>query len=400
MGRIYEDATNTIIYLGPAVTESLESQCLRAVRQGRPPSDAQLLSILSKSWFTRVWVFQELVFASNSWIQCGKARARWATICRKMMSVSKDLLDEKQRERQRIVTQMNEAWDQQRPKKATKSDYQSKSFGKRSPFKNTVLELVKARRGLGVFDPRDMVFAHVGFAKDAEHGKLKIDYSKTIEEVYIDFALFIAQKEGWGTLLDNVGDPKIQSRFKNLPPWSPDWTVPFSTPLFPRQTAFGLNGLPRETGTFHILAFDTIKSVSLELQLGQFPPELYRDFGSRLLALDIELEEGYIHGSRKDLDQLIEQWTEACQTWRTFVGGEILHPQLSSLPLTYFPHPETTTGCTTHERCHILEVSIQMFLTLAFRTDLKFDILKGKALALTKCKLGWLWFQRPAKKGI
>jgi hypothetical protein len=39
-----------------------------------------LFSICQKEWFARVWVFQELVFAPNPWVQWGRARSKWATV--------------------------------------------------------------------------------------------------------------------------------------------------------------------------------------------------------------------------------------------------------------------------------------------------------------------------------
>ncbi|PMD57690.1 uncharacterized protein K444DRAFT_533697, partial [Hyaloscypha bicolor E] len=54
MGKIYDSAMNTIIYLGPTYDEINECQCLRLARQEQTPSKAQLCLILNKEWFTRV----------------------------------------------------------------------------------------------------------------------------------------------------------------------------------------------------------------------------------------------------------------------------------------------------------------------------------------------------------
>jgi hypothetical protein len=70
MGQIYGGASNTIIYLGPADPDSIECRCLTSLRQGYDLSNPNMLySIISKDWFTGVWVFQELVFSSNPWVQ-------------------------------------------------------------------------------------------------------------------------------------------------------------------------------------------------------------------------------------------------------------------------------------------------------------------------------------------
>ena len=40
----------------------------------------QLLDILEGPWFTRVWVFQELLLSRDPWLQCGSQRIRWGEL--------------------------------------------------------------------------------------------------------------------------------------------------------------------------------------------------------------------------------------------------------------------------------------------------------------------------------
>lgn len=78
-GLIYAKASNPIIYLGLGNPNGKETQCLLTIRDGRKPAGVDtLFSICQKEWFARVWVFQELVFASNPWVQWGRAGAKWA----------------------------------------------------------------------------------------------------------------------------------------------------------------------------------------------------------------------------------------------------------------------------------------------------------------------------------
>ncbi|KAF2493191.1 HET-domain-containing protein, partial [Lophium mytilinum] len=81
MGDIYTSARHTVAYLGPA-NRNDEERILRSMRppitSAIPPkeeaknslnkrlslaADARLDKILSRQWFGRVWVFQELVFS-------------------------------------------------------------------------------------------------------------------------------------------------------------------------------------------------------------------------------------------------------------------------------------------------------------------------------------------------
>ncbi|CZR53661.1 uncharacterized protein PAC_03541 [Phialocephala subalpina] len=50
-----------------------------------------------------------------------------------------------------------------------------------------LIKLVSARRGLRVTDPRDMIFAHTGFASDGNAEVLHVDYTKQWEKVLYRF---------------------------------------------------------------------------------------------------------------------------------------------------------------------------------------------------------------------
>ena len=78
MGRIYAGALHTVIYLGPAAITDPDCMCLKAIQDGADKDEIPDLDvILTKEWFTRVWVFQELVFSRSPWLQCGRIRVKW-----------------------------------------------------------------------------------------------------------------------------------------------------------------------------------------------------------------------------------------------------------------------------------------------------------------------------------
>jgi hypothetical protein len=166
------------------------------------------LPFSKNEWFTRVWVFQELIFASNPWVQCGRLRAKWEAM---YTTLEKELHIAPSRPRE-IVSQMQQAW----------KDHHI------THQKTAMVQLIRARRGLSVSDPRDMVFAHVGFAVDGEDEDLAVDYSKTTVEVFTDFAKYIA-KYGLAILLNFVDDNKSQRRPQDLPSWVPDLTIKLPT---------------------------------------------------------------------------------------------------------------------------------------------------------------------------
>jgi hypothetical protein len=71
-----------------------------------------------------------------------------------------------------------------------------------------LLEMVNSRRGFGVFDPRDMIYAHLGLiglgGKEINSwASIRPDYTRSVAKVYADFAkpeMERSNKVPWTTL--------------------------------------------------------------------------------------------------------------------------------------------------------------------------------------------------------
>jgi Heterokaryon incompatibility protein (HET) len=94
MGQIYSIANHTIICLGPStpvISIAFRSAAgvERKVTSKKPISPEEDHSndefretqmkraagnLLTRPWFTRTWVFQELILSRDPWVQCGKSR--------------------------------------------------------------------------------------------------------------------------------------------------------------------------------------------------------------------------------------------------------------------------------------------------------------------------------------
>ncbi|CZR68689.1 uncharacterized protein PAC_18588 [Phialocephala subalpina] len=100
-----------------------------------------------------------------------------------------------------------------------------------------LLDLMVSRAGLGAFDPRDMVFAHLGLARNAD---IQVDYSKTVAEVYHDLARESITRFNSLRILGYVNDADPDDRGimassrggivtctkEKLVSWTPNWTMP------------------------------------------------------------------------------------------------------------------------------------------------------------------------------
>jgi hypothetical protein len=214
MAQIYATAQHTVIHLWPST--DAHGTVLRAVPSntsgvvGRSLTASGLVelaegSILKSTWFTRVWVFQELVLSRDPWVQCSTLRARWTNLCNILL---------------------NPAAGRPKTKEVLVLEDMNKTRG---PYRQKMFNLLTSRRGLGATDPRDMIYAHMGTSSDLNELKryVEVDYRKDCTEVYEDTARY---------LLDAIGplgpesffphaDGRESSKQKDLASWAPDWSV-------------------------------------------------------------------------------------------------------------------------------------------------------------------------------
>jgi hypothetical protein len=232
MGRIYATAHHTVIYLGSVdpKTENILHQdkktgSLVSVSNDVQSAHYQLANlILSKAWFRRVWVLQELVFSRDPRIQLGKHRWRWHHVYHFLEELqgkpeSSNLVEESALQGYKLLSEMQLARDKHHGR-VTGSD------------QATLFRLIISRRGLGVSDPRDMIFAHIGFASDGHDRFVSADYVIPCVKVYEDYARSVFETSQNYGILFHVGDPKSPNRLPGLASWAPDWNEPKpTTPL-------------------------------------------------------------------------------------------------------------------------------------------------------------------------
>ncbi|KAM3072493.1 hypothetical protein ACMFMG_009291 [Clarireedia jacksonii] len=111
--------------------------------------------------------------------------------------------------------------------------------GQISP-QQTLFGLLTSRRGLGVTDPRDMIYAHIGMAgvKTDISGNqskepttshrpptLNVDYRKSFEQLFMEVAIYMMDHIPVSKMLLNVEYSANRNCPNGLCSWVPDWTV-------------------------------------------------------------------------------------------------------------------------------------------------------------------------------
>lgn len=331
MGRIYTLAHHTVIYLGPLTVASEALLKALASRTGTEEEviigdlnlsaiDSGRLDLLRRPWFNRVWVLQELILARDPWVQCGKLRLRWNRIYDFLYPTAQPQGSSMSREDMTLSGMQK-----------FRNLYHASLFSE-TP-KPDLLDLIASRRGLGVSDGRDMIFAHLGLASDLPDHRIAVDYKKSCRRVYEDFALYVMEKFDISHITCHVEDIPPEQQMQGLPSWVPDWTwLPQHKQRYrfdryqddkssynPRQKYF----LIEESSVLVVISdrLDTIVDISVELSSSLFSAAQRRQFqdGFRSLINDHD-----IHDERTIQKLGGNIFQQVWNAWRVVLGNDLI----------------------------------------------------------------------------
>ncbi|KAF2760786.1 HET-domain-containing protein [Pseudovirgaria hyperparasitica] len=234
MADVFHKATRCIVWLGPEADDSSHAMHLldtigrRGNDFGRPVAEddvnssstdhdperplterglRSILSITSRTWFSRLWTRQEIVHSSDeSIVQCGWDHLLWGRLRNAFTPLYQNLrlcwlppikdLDE-------IVFSIFKNL-MATPKKEVR-------------FMNAMMAASTSH----CVDPRDRVFAMISFNHEIRL-RIKPDYSRTVLSVYTDLLLHMIDIGGSLNVLSHCG---VALRPYGFPTWVRDWRV-------------------------------------------------------------------------------------------------------------------------------------------------------------------------------
>jgi Heterokaryon incompatibility protein (HET) len=200
--------------------------------------------LLSRPWFQRLWVVQEITNSRRPYIVCGEHKLPWTILGRSLWylayhGLATELLDHNVASAAENVAVMEMVRDK-RLKESIKE-----------PWFNVAL----ASSCCQCSDPRDRVLAVMSMAKEGSYSifdrEVTFDYSLDASEFYKRFALWdILQLQSLRSLSctsKTRASAKAPSTDQpiNIPSWVPDWTSVIDTHLFVRWnelTGFSAGG--------------------------------------------------------------------------------------------------------------------------------------------------------------
>ena len=247
MGRVYSQATNTVIYLGEASLEEasavehglmtvfnlLDNIRLQAGASeddddlilplleripNQPPIDASwptIIKFFDQDWFVRIWCVQEVVLArdrrSCTYALFGPTRIPYHCIRKVALFLA-------------IAADCQPKLIQNIPVRRSLASVSALShIFKQEDY---LLWLLNNFRPYLATNPRDMIYGLLGILckfSDFDPARIGVNYSKTLAEVYIDTAVEIIRVSRDLELLSHVSHPKICHFEPSFPSWVPRW---------------------------------------------------------------------------------------------------------------------------------------------------------------------------------
>lgn len=217
MSEIYSKATQVIVYLGEAEADSdLAMDYILDIDAAASSSSLTysksdtlahaVNDLFQRPWFNRIWVVQEIVFASYATVLCGSKTLSWSSI-----------------QNFRSWAAMT-AWIHELPfvvSVSVQGAIEEDSLWPSDPL--TVLEQLDRARHCRATDPRDKIYAQLPFLRANEFNKTSVpDYTKSVTQVFTECAARLVVQSG----LDILCAVQSLSKDESLPSWVPDWSVP------------------------------------------------------------------------------------------------------------------------------------------------------------------------------
>lgn len=235
MSKIYQRAWSTLVWLGKEADNSsgaLETiltigEKLQYYYEERAPDVedferlalpaldsskwSELNEFLSRPWFQRVWVIQEVVLSSSIQFMCGENYISWSDLCLFCTCMIKhDLiqyLNSNSAAREKSFQSGCERIDEIMRMKSYMD-----SFSAKAPLLPTLVQ----GRGAQATDSRDKVFAVMGMSSII----INPDYSKGLFDVYAEAAQSIVSDD----LMDMLCCVDHVHPVVDHPSWIPDWS--------------------------------------------------------------------------------------------------------------------------------------------------------------------------------
>ncbi|KAM5349851.1 hypothetical protein ACJ41O_006356 [Fusarium nematophilum] len=226
--------------------------------------------LLSKPWFSRVWVYQEVTVSSAISLMCGDVSIIWVDLCKACGIVEDFNLDIGFREQEALHTSvlvMEEARDTHSRSVIEVAEGSMAPRGLSPIEENRSLEGFEGTlypriditllllRWAKATDPRDKVYALLGISSGFSKRRLAPDYTLPLGAVYVQTAKALSKVDGLSRLAFLSFVQHSNRRLSSdLPSWVPDWRDALHAPWLIYNSGFWSANAARAQITFPPLA--------------------------------------------------------------------------------------------------------------------------------------------------
>ncbi|RSL74780.1 hypothetical protein CEP53_000014 [Fusarium sp. AF-6] len=245
MARIYQEATQVVVYLGEGTSDT--DAAMKYIGEVDDPSDfgsgdwhlqspicdkSSLDVFFERPWFHRVWVLQEITFAKQAIVVCGSQELDWQSF---LTFYQWNVIN-------RSVDKL--------PYLVQYSTSPVSKHGSWIWYVERLFKMLRDTRHCGATDPRDKLYAiipllnrdhdqlsvEIGESMERwdydnedeiqdmqarrEKTQIPVDYGRSEKAVFTDLAVLLLQTVG----LDVLTSVIKQSHIPGLPSWVPDWS--------------------------------------------------------------------------------------------------------------------------------------------------------------------------------
>ncbi|RSL73750.1 hypothetical protein CEP54_000116 [Fusarium duplospermum] len=213
MGKIFSGAQKVHIYIGSNVDDRTVSNAfyvlgsvwnlsdfntMLSVRKDR---EQAVKTLFAQTYFSRMWVIQEVLLAKTAELHWGSASIPWQVFNKDHLKVLRNGIDSYIPEWMRI--------------RATKKNFRNSE---------TLGELLFSAMGSTASNHRDKVYGIYGLLLDAEEEGLTVDYTLSVSQVFTNMAVHLIKKQNaLRAVLQHANRHAPLVDGEQLPSWVPDF---------------------------------------------------------------------------------------------------------------------------------------------------------------------------------
>lgn len=284
-----------------------------------------LFRLLTRPWFQRSWVVQEVSLNDNKRVLCGSTETTFNTLATALLFCTKSM-------------EFLAAWIPLEARDAFRAMIQSSVFTMRdhAPPSSSLLDVLVRHRGCQATLPSDKVFAFLNISNDGDALGIKPDYTACPRNVFIETAVamikfydhldILSSANGWPygrtnglvtakgsealnvshTCIDDTGTCLDPNHPAHLPSWAPDWSIPTFAPSFQSKGEFG------EYFSNYRASGNSVKKVQFRANNTQL--------GVDAVMLDhiVSVGPGFMEDTGLDIGhhyRTIKTWGDMCGAW-------------------------------------------------------------------------------------